>query len=563
MAKRMKPADVVIVGLGATGGIAALPLTKAGLDVVGLEAGPWWKTANYPMDEVRNDIRNYLGPKAQSEIPTSRQSSSDVAQPNVSGATMNGVGGSSIHYSGQSWRLRAWNFEMRSATLKRYGASYIPSKSLVEDWPFSYEELEPYYDKVEWQIGVSGQAGNVKGKINRAGNVLEDRRSREYPLPALRQSGYAALGHRAAKRLGWHPFPGPAAIHSEDWHGVSQTHCQYCGFCTSNGCMTNAKASVNLTAIPEAQKTGHLDVRPNSRVVEITVDRDGRANGVKYLAGGQMHFQPAKFVILSSFLYENIRLLLLSRSAAYPNGLSNNSGQVGQGYITHGYMIVTGVFPERINQFGPTAQQTTLDDWDADYFDHRGLGFIGGAMLGTSTEKKPIAGVQSAPATVPLWGSEWKSWVKHNFLRTAGVLGQMDVLPYEQNYLDLDPTYKDPLGFPRVRITFAPQQQEQLRSTFIIDKCTQWLKEMGAKQTWSFPYIPAVNVHAYGGARFGGDPSTSVLDAYSVSHEVGNLAVLGGAGMLNCGGHNPTETFQAMAWRTADHIVKHWRSLTV
>ena len=564
MPVQMKPVDVVIVGLGATGGIASLPLAQAGLDVVGLEAGPWWNPMDYPMDEVRNDVRNYLGPKARVEVPTSRASSTQVAQPTPAQgvSTMNGVGGSSIHYSGQSWRLRAWNLKMRSETLKRYGASYIPANSLVEDWPFGYQDLEPYYDKVEWQIGVSGQAGNVNGTINPAGNVLEDPRSRPYPLPPLRQSGYAALGHQAATRLGWHPFPGPAAIHSEDWQGVSQTHCQYCGFCTSNGCMTNAKASVNLTAIPAAQKTGHLEVRPNSRVVEVTVDGGGRVNGVNYLAGGQMHFQPAKFVILSSFLYENIRLLLLSKSKAYPRGLSNNKGLVGEGYMSHGYLIVTGVFPERTNQFGPTAQQATLDDWDADFFDHSGLGFIGGAMLGTSTEKKPIAGVQSTPPTLPLWGPEWKAWIKDKYLSTAGVLGQMDCLPYKENYLDLDPTHKDPDGFPLVRVTFAGQEQEQRRAAFLTTKCVAWLKEMGATQTWALPLFEPINVHAYGGARFGNDPDSFVLDAYSVSHEVPNLAILGGANFLNTGGHNPTETFQAMAWRTADHIVENWRTLT-
>jgi len=133
-----KKVDVVIVGVGATGGMAALPLSQAGLDVVGLEAGPWRTTMDYPMDEIRNDIRNYLGPKVNAEIPTSRQTSSQVAQPSLGNElVMNGVGGSSIHYTAQSWRLREWNFQMRSETLKRYGASYIPKNSLVEDWPFT------------------------------------------------------------------------------------------------------------------------------------------------------------------------------------------------------------------------------------------------------------------------------------------------------------------------------------------------------------------------------------------------------------------------------------------
>jgi len=561
----LKKTDVVIVGVGATGGVAALPLAEAGLKVVGLEAGPWRHIEEFPMDEVRNDVRNYLGPKASAELPTTREKSSQVAEPTLtpSVATMNGVGGSVIHYSGQSWRLRPWNFKMASETIKRYGHSYLPKGSLVADWPFGYEDLEPYYDKVEYLLGVSGQAGNVNGKIDPAGDVLEAPRSRPYPLPPLRAGGYTELGHKAAHRLGWHPFPGPAAIHSEDYEGKSQTHCQYCGFCTSNGCMTNAKASVNLNAIPQARKTGNFEVRADARVTEVTVDGEGRASGVKYVQGGKAYLQPADMVILSSYLYENIRLLLLSRSKAYPRGLSNNHGQVGKGYISHGYLIVTGTFPERLNQFGPTAQQTTLSDWDADYFDHTGLGFIGGAMLGTSTEKKPIAGVEGAlPPEEPLWGSKWKAAIKTGFLRSGGVLGQVDVLPYESNYLDLDPTHKDPTGMPVIRLTYSIGKQEQLRAAFLEEKCLEWLKEMGATRTWAFPTFPAVNVHAYGGARMGTDPDTSVLDGYSLSHEVPNLAVLGGAGFLNTGGRNPTETFQAMAWRTGEHIAADWHSIT-
>jgi gluconate 2-dehydrogenase alpha chain len=562
MARTLKKTDVVIVGVGATGGVAALALAKAGLKVVGLEAGQWHSTKDYPMDEVRNDVRNYLGPKVNAEIPTSRLKSSEVAEPSVvTERTMNGVGGSSIHYTAQSWRLRDWNFRMASETIKRYGRSYIPKNSLVADWPVSYKDLEPYYDKVEYLIGVSGQAGNVNGKIDPAGAVLEDPRGRPYPMPALRSSGLTEMAAEAAKRIGWRPYPGPAAIHSEDYDGKSQTHCEYCGFCTQNGCMANAKSSVNLNAIPQAQATKNFEVRAGARVLEVIVDDEGKAAGVKYLQDGKTYVQPASMVILASYVYENIRLMLLSKSKAYPKGLSNNHGQVGKGYISHAYVSVDATFPKNVNPFGPGAQQTAVDEWDADYFDHSGLGFIGGSALSVTMERKPISGVETAPPTLPLWGSEWKKWTKKNFLRTASAFGQMDVLPYEENYLDLDPTHKDPIGMPVIRLTFAPQEQEEKRMAFLQGKMKQWVMEMGATETWPSLFFPTVNTHAYGGARFGDDADNFVLDGYSMSHEVPNLAVLGGANFLNSGGRNPTETFQAMAWRTGDHIVKNWDSL--
>ncbi|MGH3012494.1 MAG: GMC family oxidoreductase, partial [Gaiellaceae bacterium] len=299
MSTRKNDADVVVIGLGAGGGTAVLPLAQAGLDVVALEAGGRFSVRDFHADEIRNDIRNWLGrAKVNNEVPTQRRTAAEASIPAIApGRMMNAVGGTSIHWTCQSWRLMPWNFRQRSETIARYGTGKLPAGSTLTDWPLDYEELEPYYDKVEVLHGVSGKAGNVGGVIDPRGNVFEGARRREYPLPPLRRTGFTEFMADAARRLGWHPFPGPSAIRSEPYRGLNA--CEYHGFCTWGGCHVDAKGSTNLTAIPMAEATKNLRIIERARAFEITVDRDGRANGVRYLKNGKARFQPAKAVLLA------------------------------------------------------------------------------------------------------------------------------------------------------------------------------------------------------------------------------------------------------------------------
>jgi gluconate 2-dehydrogenase alpha chain len=565
MSTRLKKTDVVIVGLGAAGGYAALALARAGLDVVGLEAGPRLSARDFPNDEIRNDIRAWMCRiKAAKEIPTWRPNASVPAtQTGIQILMMNAVGGTSIHYGMEQWRLLPWNFKTRTETIARYGAAAIPPNSTLADWPLTYAELELYYDRVEYDMGASGKAGNLRGDKVDGGNPFEGPRRREFPLPPLRWSGWNQLMAKTAGQLGWHPWPGPAAIRSKAYKNLPG--CEYCGFCTSNGCHADAKGSTFLTAIAEAESTGNLKVVPLARTTKIAVDKEGRATGVIYLKGGERFFQPADVVLIATYTYENTRLLLLSKSKAFPAGLSNNHGQVGKHYISHMFGGVNGLFPgQKLNRFsGPGAQRVSLDDWNADNFDHTGLGFIGGAVLDSRMESKPIGASRTTPPSVPRWGSAWKSWLRTNANSVGDAFGQMESLPYEEHYIDLDPSVKDPQGFPVARATFDLQEQEKLRHAFITAKCTQWLREAGATETWvGFPALPiAVNSHAYGGTRMGDDPETSVVDRWSLSHESPNLGILGASTFPTTGGYNPTLTVQALAWRTADHIAKNWSSI--
>ncbi len=565
MGLTLKKTDVLIIGAGAVGGVAALPLARAGLEVVAVEAGPWVSTRDMAPDELRYS-RGWPArlQKVNGEIPTHRPNAS---APATSRATihpmMNAVGGTSLHYWGQSWRLNPWDFNVVSETRRRYGASRIPVGSTVDDWPFGLNEIESYYDLVEREIGVSGKAGNVNGTIDPRGNIFEGRRRREYPMPPLRGTGFTEKMSSAARMLGWHPFPGPAAITSQSYQG--RPGCAYHGYCARGGCHINSKSSTAVSTIPKAQATGRFTVVAEARVTTIEVDKQGRASGVNYIKDGQEYFQPADAILLATYTYENVRTLLLSKSPAFPNGLSNNHGQVGRHYFSHNQTAtVTALFPFNINTwYGTPSQGVAVDDWADDNFDHSGLDFIGGGNLWVYHERRPIAAASmSTWGRAPLWGSAWKAFIRENADRQNTSYLQKTTLPYEDNYLDLDPVVKDPLGFPVIRITAEYKQNERRLAQFIQDKMEEWYRAAGASAIDRADIgVMTVTTHAYGGTRMGDNPETNVVDRWGLSHEVPNLGILGASVMGTSGARNPTLTAQALAWRTADHLAKNWNRI--
>ena len=565
MATRLKDTDVVIIGLGAAGGLAALPLAQAGIEVVALEAGGRLTRRDFAPDELRNNFRAWpmSVQKATREAPTVRPTAAATA---VQGnhPMMNAVGGTSLHYWGQHWRFNPWDFRIVSETRRRYGASRIPAGSTIEDWPVTYEELEPYYDRIEHEIGVAGQAGNLGSRKNPAGNPFEGPRTREYPMPPLRWTAFHERMAASARQLGWHPFPGPAAINTRPHENRSA--CMYHGFCTNGGCHVDAKNSTMVTTIPRAEATGRLKVVTHARVMSIETDAKGRATGATYMVDGTEYFQPAKVVVLASYTYENVRLLLLSKSKAYPNGLSNNHGQVGRHYLTHhSGSPVTALFPFAVGAwYGLPAQGVAVDDWADDNFDHGPLDFIGGGNLWIMSDRRPIlASNMPTFGRAPGWGSRWKAFVKQNADRWHASYLQKTTLPYEDNYLDLDPTVKDPLGFPVCRITCEFKENERKIGAFIQDKMVEWFQAAGAVAIERGGYGAAgPSTHAYGGTRMGDNPETNVVNRWGFSHEAPNLGILGASVMGTSGSRNPTLTAQALAWRTADHLAKNWKSIT-
>jgi gluconate 2-dehydrogenase alpha chain len=477
---------------------------------------------------------------------------------------MNAVGGTSVHYWAQSWRLNPWDFKVVSETTRRYGAGRIPKGSTVEDWPFGLEELEPYYDKVEYEVGISGQAGNINGMIDKRGNIFEGPRAREYPMPPLNGTEFTERMATTARKLGWHPFPGPAAINSQPYD--NRPGCLYHGFCSRGGCHVNAKNSTAVSTIPKAMETGRLNVVTQAIVTSVGVDdKNGRVNGVVYVKGGEEYFQPADVVLLAGYTYENVRILLLSKSKAFPNGLSNNGGQVGKHYFSHHTgATLTALFPFDLNTwYGLPAQGVAVDNWADDNFDHSGLDFIGGGNLWVYSDRRPIgAASMSTFGKAPTWGSGWKSFIKQNADRWNIAYLQKTTLPYEDNYLDLDPTVKDGLGLPVCRITADHKENEMKLGAFIQDKTAQWFMEAGAIAVERGPNgTMGPSTHAYGGTRMGDKRDTNVANRSGFSHEVPNLGFLGASVMGTSGAHNPTLTAQALAWRTAEHLTKNWKAI--
>ena len=566
MATQLKPVDVAVIGLGAAGGVAVLPLARAGLTVAGIEAGTWMSPKDYRADEIHNNVRRRVTsvPKAQREIPTIRAHPGETAVQAAQHPMMNAVGGTSIHYWAQSWRLKPWDFRARSETIRRYGAGALPQGSTLEDWPLTYDELEPFYDTIEWELGVSGKAGNLAGKIDARGNIFEGPRRREYPMPPLRSTEFIDHMAEAARRLGWHPFHPPAAINTE-----SRDHrpgCAYHGFCNAGGCHVSAKSSTAVTTIPAAAKTRNLTIFDLAHVTRIATDAQGRVTGVSYLRNREEFFQPCKVALLAGYTYENSRLLLLSKSGAYRNGIANNHGQVGRNFFAH-YQTgaVTALFPFDVNiWYGLPAQGIAVDDFADDAYDHSGLGFIGGTSMHVRTERHAIeAAAMDTYGKAPGWGSAWKKFVRENAARVANSYLQTSTFPYENCFLDLDPVIKDPLGDPVCRITTGGAKQNEDRAIrYAQKKMEQWFREAGAIATEAAdPGVPALTTHAYGGTRMGDNPEISVTDRWGFSHEAPNLGILGASVMGTSGARNPTLTAQALAWRTAEHLIKSWKAI--
>jgi gluconate 2-dehydrogenase alpha chain len=229
--------------------------------------------------------------------------------------------------------------------------------------------------------------------------------------------------------------------------------------------------------------------------------------------------------------------------------------------MAHACPFAFGLFPGRgLNRWnGSGGQIVCVDDWNGDNFDHEGLGFLGGGVLMAMNEVKPImAATDPLPPGVPRWGSGWKAWLKENAQSVGSAFGQFEHLPYEDNVLDLDPVARDGTGLPRVRVTHRIGENERRGWDFLMRKLREWLAASGATETWAQAGIFLDGRHPAGGTRMGDDPETSVVDKYAFAHEVPNLGVLGASTFPTVGGHNPTLTVQALAWRTSQHLVDSW-----
>jgi gluconate 2-dehydrogenase alpha chain len=560
--------DVVIVGVGAAGGILAAELGKAGVKVIGLERGPRLETSDFEAhDELRFFQRQDLRPDPKRMPVTWRPNANATAHPIPSQNNGNEAGGGTVHYGALSWRFHEDDFRVRSATIERYGKAAIPQESSVVDWPLSYTDLEPHYERAEYELGVAGKAGNLQGQKIADGNVFEAPRQREYPLKPLLMDQVGVNFTAAAQKLGLHPFSSPHAILSEPYK--DRPACTYCGFCQAFGCHVGAKSSILVTKLPEADATGNFKLITGAMCYRVNSDNSGKVTGVSYYGPGDSDSTiEAGIVILAPFIYDNVRLLLLSKTEKFPNGLANSSGHLGRHIMAHIGARAFAAFDDRhVNVYmGPSAQKNSLDDYNGDNFDHANLGFIRGAQISAGPaglEGGPLGTAMSMnpPPSVPRWGAAFRDFFAQYYTRHTALTGQTENLPYPDQMIDLDPHVRDAWGLPAPRMTYDWRRpNERARIEFVQNKMVGIGRAMGATHVWTAPFGPgAPGAHHQGGTRMGSDPKESVVNKYSQSWDIPNLFIMGSSTHPTMSGFNPTLTIQALAYMTADAVVNRYR----
>jgi gluconate 2-dehydrogenase alpha chain len=566
--------DAVTIGVGWTAGILAAELTRAGHTVVGLERGQLRGTQNFlnTHDELRFAVDHDLMQDPAQETWTLRHDLRETALPfrNL-GAFLPGtdLGGSGIHWNGQTFRFHPRDFTIRSSTIERYGKNAIPPAMSIADWGITYEELEPYYDRFEYMAGIAGKAGNLRGHIVPGGNPFEGPRSREYPVPPMKEAQSATLLSTAAAQLGYHPFPQPSANLPQVYtnpDGITRNGCTYCGFCERFGCEVGAKASAPVTVIPVALATGKFEIRTGANVFEIKHDGKHAQSVLYYDAQGRVHEQPAKTVLVTAFTFNNTRLLLNSKMGR-PYDPRTRQGVVGRNF-THQIVLGGSTFwaDKRLNRYmGSGANGTLIDDFGADNFDHHGLGFIGGAsIIFQNTGARPIQQT-SVPDGTPKWGAAWKDAVRTWYDKQSDIVMQGECKAYWDHCLELDPTYRDQFGNPLLRITFDFQDDDRMMMRYISGKVADIMRASGATKTMLKSELAAhydttvyQTTHVNGGTIMGSDPHHSVVNNWLQMWDFENVFVVGASAFPQNACFNPTGTVGALAYRAADGLVNRY-----
>jgi gluconate 2-dehydrogenase alpha chain len=576
--RKLKPVDAVIIGYGWTGAILAKTLTDAGLHVVALERGPARDTApdfEYPRiaDELRHGIRGELWQPLASETVSVRHTVNDTAVPYRKYGSFvlgNGVGGAGVHWNGMLWRASPEDLHFRSHIEERYGKRFIPPEMTIQDYPVSFEELEPHFDHFEKVCGVSGVAGNLRGTLRSGGNPFEGPRSDEFPTPPLPAIYAAQLFEKASAELGYRAFPLPAANSSVAFtnpYGVRLGPCNLCGYCERFGCFLYSKASPQTTILPILADRSNLEVRTNAYVTRILQDSaKKRATGVVYIdENGQELEQPADLVILSAFQMHNVRLLLLS-GIGNPYDPSTGNGVVGKNYAYQMVGATMAFFDENthINPFigAGAAGMRVVDELNSDHYDHSKVGFIGGATIyAGGTGGRPIDQML-LPPTVPRWGRAWKAAVRRHYRHSAPVTLQGTVMSYRDRYLSLDPTYKDKYGIPLLRLTFDWHDNEYRMAAYTASKMEEIVRQMKPETQATLLMKPGnhydvriyQSTHTTGGAIMGSNPANSVINRYSQSWDLPNLFIYGASAFPQNIGYNPTGLLAGLAYFSADKL---------
>ena len=540
----LKHVNAVIVGAGAGGGVVAKELALAGFSVVLLERGKWYSAADCRKDDLFNQRTQVLGAKfgpdeeRDPRVLVDPQGRESIVSPSDGGYSNNAacVGGGTFSYGAMAWRFHEKDFRMRST----YGAV---EGSTLDDWPISYQDLEPYYEKAEWELGVSGDV---------SGDPFKAPRRKDLPMPPLPPNREYQILHPAAKKLGLHPFDIPMLRNSVPYNG--RRACMRCRWCVGFACEVSARTGTHNTVIPVALATGNCELRTQCMTKEVLLDDRGRATGVAYFdASDRLQEQPADLVIVCGGAVESARLLLNTRHKLFPNGLGNRYDQVGRNLQSHSYASAVGLFEqETYDDLGPGALIAVSD------FNHGNPGLAGGGMIANEFIRLPYQFLGLVPPWISGWGREHKEFVASAYRRTISVMGPAQEMPLADSRVQVDPKVRDHWGIPVARLSGTRHSHTIEIARFLAGKCEDWLKAAGATQTWK--RAPGKSLsggqHQAGTCRMGNDPKTSVVDRDCRIHDVDNVYVIDASVHVTNGGFNPALTILANAYRASANLIR-------
>lgn len=543
--------DVVVVGSGAGGGAAAWALARQGVRVLVLEAGPRfdpfkdyrlatddWEQHRFP-EKAGSQGRHTFAPMQPLEArwndlrswnhQSGRMVGGDRRQP-FAYHHVRGVGGSTLHFTGEAHRLNPRAMRMRS----RFG--------VAADWPFDYDELEPWYLMAERVVGVAGPTTDRQRP-----------RSAPYPLRAHRMSHASERLAEGCRHLGLSWTPNPLAALSAPYDG--RPSCNYCGNC-GRGCPRTDKGSVDVTFLRQAAATGRCEIRPGCEVSRIETDDGDRVKGVVYVdVRGAAHTVAARALVVACGAVETPRLLLLSRDARAPDGLANESGQVGRNFMETLFWMSSALYPKPLGSHRGLPADGICWDYNAP---DSIPGVIGGCRFASGTAEADLLGpINYATRVVAGWGKAHKQAMRETFGRVLSVGSIGESLPNPGSRVDLDPTARDTQGRPLARIHSHLPEGELKRLAFMAGKCREILKAAGAGPVFEEygTYDTFSATHVFGTCRMGVDPRSSVVDPHGRSHRWRNLFIADASVFPSSGGgESPSLTIEALAIRSADHL---------
>ena len=527
-------ADVLVIGAGAGGGAASWALTQAGLDVVCLERGDWTDPPNYPAATPNwesHRVRDFH-PSPNIRRRDTDYPIDDSTSP-IKPLMFCGVGGSTIMWTAHHPRFHPSDFRVKTLD------------GVADDWPLTYDELAPYYELNDRMVGVSGLNGDPS---------MPERDPR--PLPPLALGTGAARLAAAYDRLGYHWWPADSSVLTRDYDG--RLACNNCGPCEL-GCTRGSKASSDITYWPKAIAKG-ARVVTRAVVREITIDSKGRADGAIWIDDeSREHHQRANVVVLAANGVGTPRLMLLSTSARFPNGLANDSGLVGRNLMLHPVAVATGVFEDNIGSFhGPDGLTIFSQEF---YETDSERDFVRGYGVQVTRGQGPLISALGGFALDVPWGRGHNDRFEQLFGHVATCAILIEDLPHESNRVKLSDTVRDRFDLPAPQMVYEVDENSRRMAKHGIERSSEALREAGASEVLTIDVLPMAGFHLMGTARMGDDPTRSVVDGAGRTRDVPNLFIADGSLFTTSAGVNPTPTIQALALKVADGIVSARRDM--